>query len=224
MAVAAALRRNKAYHLRHHLDFVEERGGVVSRRSGRTTVLGFPRVRRRGGGGDASRGFCSPTLAPSRRRFLRRRREAQRSCSGVKKMVGGRCPWWRRRPSGEDGGPGAGWRFVGGRSAGFPRLRRRATVDLGSDLKHGDEPRSTRPNANGFSVCGKLLLRLIKPTTAMVLARMRLCLVKMVGEGSSRSFSSFLFCWWVFLHLFLGCIRSCSFLRFPRACACIVLF
>jgi hypothetical protein len=63
--------------------------------------------------------FCSLASTPSRWRTLRRRREAWRSCSGVKKMVGVRCHWWRRRPSGQDGGPGTGWRLVGGKSTGF---------------------------------------------------------------------------------------------------------
>jgi hypothetical protein len=74
----------------------------------------------------------------------------------------GRCPWWPRQP-GEDGGSGAGWRPDGGRSAGLPRLGRCESVELGSDLQHGDDPRSTHPNVSGSSACGEILLRLVKP-------------------------------------------------------------
>jgi hypothetical protein len=63
MEAAMTLRPNNVHHLRPHLDFIEESGGVVSRRSYRTAWLGFPRVHRWGGG--ASRGFCSLALAPT---------------------------------------------------------------------------------------------------------------------------------------------------------------
>jgi hypothetical protein len=221
MAAATTLSLNKIHHLRPHLDFFEGSGGVVSSRSCWTVWLGFPRMRRRGGGGAASRGFCSQALAPSRWRFLRRRREAWRSCPGVKMMAAVRCFWRRRWPSGEDGGSGAGWWLDGGRFAGFPRSGRRVTADLGSDLQHGEDPRSTLPNAHGSSVCEELLLRSVKPATAMVLARIRRRLEKTMDAGSSRSFSLFFLCCGVFLHLFLDVY---PFQSLPEVSACVCLF
>jgi hypothetical protein len=139
--------------------------------------------------------------------------------------AGVRCFWRRRRwPSGEDGGSGAGWWLDGGRFAGFPRSGRRVTADLGSDLQHGEDPRSTLPNAHGSSVCEELLLRSVKPATAMVLARIRRRLEKTMDAGSSRSFSLFSFVGGSFCNCSSTCILSSLFLRFPRVCACSVCF
>jgi hypothetical protein len=217
MEAAMTLRPNNVHHLRPHLDFIEESGGVVSRRSYRTAWLGFPRVHRWGGG--ASRGFCSLALAPTA--------YPPAPSWSLEILLRSEDDGWRSLPLVTVLAVGRGWRLgsrleaCSGRSAGFPQLGRRATVDLGSDLQHGDEPRSTRPNATGSSVCGELLFRLVKPVTSMVLARIRRWPEKMVGVESSKSLSIIFLCWGVFLHMFLD-VYPLLFL--PKVSACVCLY
>lgn len=114
------------------------------------------------------------------------------------------CFGRRRWCAGGDSVPGAGGWNDGCRSTASSRLGRRGGFDLGTEIQHGEFPRSTCHIDNGFATCGELLHRLLKPATAMVLPRLRRGRL-FVRAGPPGPSLYFYFFWGVF----------CTFSRTP---------